>query len=416
MKIETIYEKTSEYIRSSWRKAVKKHDVDKDFVMPCDYVPPCVDGGFFNLYYWDTYFTNLGLLEDGEAELARGNIEDLIFCLYKFGCVPNMCRGNGATYASQPPLLFMMIKDYYEYMRDLDFLRKGYDALTLEYRFWMEKRLSPSGLNRYGSNFDYAAIDPDLSGFSERMHCDFNAYPREQKVAIALDRNAEGESGHDYTPRFFGKAYETNPIDLNAYLYGFERDMSEFAAILGTGEQKLWADRADKRKTLINELCFDPETGAYFDYNFEENKRTGVYSGASYVPFVFGLPDDGRALETINERLIGKGGVFCCEKLPSDGLVYQWGYPNSWAPYNLYGFVANVRYGNRQAAGRIAKAWLDDVAGTFEKTGKLYEKYDGETGGAATVNEYGVPEMLGWTAGVFEKILAECKKAAAEEK
>ncbi|MFR6641122.1 MAG: trehalase family glycosidase [Christensenellales bacterium] len=59
----------------------------------------------------------------------------------------------------------------------------------------------------------------------------------------------------------------------------------------------------------------------------------------------------------------------------------------------------------------MAEFWLNDVAGTFEKTGKLYEKYDGEKGGAATVNEYGVPEMLGWTAGTFEKMLAEYKRA-----
>ena len=411
MKIKPIYEKTSEYVRASWNKAVKRRDVDPEFVMPCDYVPPCVDGDLINLYYWDTYFTNLGLIEDGETDLARGNIEDLIFCLYKFGCVPNMCRGNGATYASQPPLLFLMTKDFYVHTGDRDFLIKGYDALSLEYSFWTEKRSSPSGLNRYGSNFDYSAGDPDLTEFSRRMKRDFNVLPKEEKIAIALDRNAEGESGHDYSPRFFGRAYETNPVDLNSYLYGFERTMAEFSAILGRGEEEKWNALADKRKTLMDELCLDRETGVYFDYDFDKGERTGVYSGGSYLPFVFGLSDDTRALGLVNDRLIGKGGVFCCEKLPSDGLNYQWGYPNSWAPYNWFGFVANKRLGVAKTAYRIAEFWLNDVAETFEKTGKLYEKYDGEKGGAATVNEYGVPEMLGWTAGTFEKMLAEYKRA-----
>lgn len=137
-----------------------------------------------------------------------------------------MCRGNGATYASQPPLLFLMTKDFYVHTGDRDFLIKGYDALSLEYSFWTEKRSSPSGLNRYGSNFDYSAGDPDLTEFSRRMKRDFNVLPKEEKIAIALDRNAEGESGHDYSPRFFGRAYETNPVDLNSYLYGFERIMA----------------------------------------------------------------------------------------------------------------------------------------------------------------------------------------------
>ena len=409
MKIKPIYERTSDYIRASWREAVKRRDVDKNFVMPCDYVPPCVDGDLTNLYYWDTYFTNLGLLGDGETELARGNIENLIFCLYKFGCVPNMCRANGAAYASQPPLLFMMAKDYYECSGDKEFLKKCYSALGLEYCFWKEKRSSPTGLNRYGSNFDYSATEPDLSEFSRRMKRDFGALPREEKLAIALDRNAEGESGHDYTPRFFGKAYEINPIDLNSYLYGFELTMAEFSEILGAGDEKSWKRCASKRKALINKYCLDPETGVYSDYNFAEGKRTGVYCGASYLPFVFGLSRSGRALDLINERLVGEYGVFCCEKLPSDGLEYQWGYPNSWAPYNFFGFVANKRCGRTKVAERIASAWLENVSATFAATGKLYEKYDGEKGGAATVNEYGVPEMLGWTAGVFQKLLAECK-------
>ena len=88
------YEKTSEYIKKSWLSAVKKKDVDKNFLMPYDYIPPCVDGDLINLYYWDTYFTNLGLYEDGFGNYAYNNIKNLIFCLDKFGCVPNMCRAR----------------------------------------------------------------------------------------------------------------------------------------------------------------------------------------------------------------------------------------------------------------------------------------------------------------------------------
>jgi neutral trehalase len=46
--------------------------------------------------------------------------------------------------------------------------------------------------------------------------------------------------------------------------------------------------------------------------------------------------------------------------------------------------------------------WLNTVATEFEKGGKLYEKYDAVVGGKATINEYGLPEMLGWTAGIFQ--------------
>ena len=112
MEKKFLYEKTSEYIKNSWDYAIKQKDVDKSFILPFDYIPPCIDGDLINLYYWDTYFTNIGLINDGKVEFALNNIKNLIFCLRKFGCVHNMCRANGATYASQPPLLFLMVKDY----------------------------------------------------------------------------------------------------------------------------------------------------------------------------------------------------------------------------------------------------------------------------------------------------------------
>lgn len=406
------YKKTSEYIKRSWLSAVKKKDADKNFLMPYDYIPPCVDGDLINLYYWDTYFTNLGLYEDGLENYAYNNIKNLIFCLDKFGCVPNMCRANGATYASQPPLLFMMIRDYYRFTGDIVFLSDGYRALKKEYAFWMTKRSSETGLNRYGSNFDYSAGDPDLSDFSKRIGVDLSGLTRAEKTALALDRCAEGESGHDYTPRFCGRAYEVNPVDLNSYLYGFECAMSEFADILGKDktESDQWAEKAQLRKTLMDELLLDRASGVYFDYDFERKERNNIFSGANYLPYVFGITADKSALSSINARLVKKYGVLCCEELKNDGLTYQWGYPNSWAPYNYFAYEANRLCGNQTESINIATAWLDNISETFEKTGKLYEKYDAITGGAATVNEYGVPEMLGWTAGTFEKMFSELTK------
>lgn len=405
-----LYEKTSEYIKNSWDYAIKKKDVDKNFILPFDYIPPCIDGDLINLYYWDTYFTNLGLINDGKSEFALNNIKDLIYCLMKFGCVPNMCRANGATYASQPPLLFLMVKDYYDISKEQLFLSDAYDALKLEYVFWMSKRISETGLNRYGCNFDYNKSEPNLKDYSERVGLDISKLTSEQKKHIAINRVAEGESGHDYTPRFDGRAYEINPIDLNSYLYGFEKTMAEFSCVLKNNEQETWTKRAEKRKQLMDEYCLDKETGVYFDYDFVNKQRRNVFCGPCYLPFVFGITSDIHALNSVNDKLIAKYGVLCCEKLIDDGLTYQWGYPNSWAPYNWFGYLANSKNGNKKQAEIIIKAWLNNIAETFSKTGKLFEKYDAINGGVATVSEYGTPEMLGWTAGTFEKLLDLYKK------
>ncbi len=151
---------------------------------------------------------------------------------------------------------------------------------------------------------------------------------------------------------------------------------------------------------MLNEFCLDEETGVYFDYDFQNKARTNIYCVACYLPFVFGINGNKEALNRINERLILAHGVSSCEKLSVKG-VYQWGYPNAWAPHQFWAFKANENCDNRPIARLIAEKYLDNVASTYDKKGVLFEKYDGHLGGEATVNEYKVPEMLGWTAGVY---------------
>lgn len=392
---------TSEYIKKSWAGAVKKKDVDPNFIMPYDYIPPCVDGDLINLYYWDTYFTNKGLYIDGLDEYAFGNIQNLRFALNKFGCVPNMCRANGADYASQPPLLFLMVKDYYARHENKEWLAGAVADLEKEYDFWMTKRTTPTGLNRYGCNYDYENGDCDISYYAGRVGLDASSFTREQKIECNINRICEGESGEDHTPRFSNRAFYVAPIDLNCYLYAFECTLAEFCRICGK-DYKIWQNRAENRLALIVKYCFDEESGLFFDYDYEKGVRTGVYCAACYLPFVFGISNDKTALSAVNAELVLPHGVASCQKVKDDGCVYQWGYPNSWAPHNFWAYEANKAVGLTETAEKIRKTYLDTLSTEFVSSGKLYEKYDGEKGGKSTVNEYGLPEMLGWTAGVYE--------------
>lgn len=401
-----LEQKTHEYIKNSWLKAVKKSDCDKNFIMPYDYIPPCVDSAFTNLFYWDTYFTNLGLYNDDMAKYAFQNIEDLKFCLRKFGCVPNICRANGAMHASQPPLLFLMVEDYFNYSLDIEWLRDSYDALKTEYDFWQTKRKAPNGLNRYWRNYDCETLGADsgwIQWYARRHGEHILQLSEKEKIQLQTHKTAEGEGGEDHTPRYGGQAGDINPIDLNAYLYGFEKTMARFATILQNGENTVWDNRAKQRATLIQTYCYDENTGVYFDYNYKTGKRTGIYCSACYIPFIFGITSDKKALQKINERLIHAHGVTPCQEMPPDGDIYQWGYPNTWAPNNWWAYLANERVGEYGTVHTIINTYLNTISLEFEKSGKLYEKYDAVNGGKATVNEYGVPEMLGWTAGVFSR-------------
>ena len=395
-------EKTSEYIKASWHSAVKRRDAN-GFALPFDYVPPCIDGELTDLYYWDTYFTNLGLFCDGLDRYAIGNIENLKFCLRREGKVPNMCRENGAELASQPPLLSMMVADAYERTQDKAFLQDSFEALLQEYTFWMTERISPNGLNRYGTNCRAEERLKEVAfSYAARVGKDISAYSDGEKIACAKNCIAEGESGEDHTRRFFGAALDINPIDLNCHLYTFERNMARFSDILENGQSGTWLARAQERLGKIRAHCYDAETGVYFDYNYVSGKRTGIYCAACYMPYVAGICSDREALDKINQRLLRPHGVVSCEELPPNGETYQWGYPNVWAPHNYFAYLANLRAGNGAVAQEIVGRYLLVVADTFEAHGKLYEKYDALAGGKALVNEYGTPEMLGWTAGVYQ--------------
>ena len=48
------------YIKEGWAKARTKGK-EEDLDMPFPYVPPNIGGLFRTLFYWDTYFTNVGL-------------------------------------------------------------------------------------------------------------------------------------------------------------------------------------------------------------------------------------------------------------------------------------------------------------------------------------------------------------------
>lgn len=398
--------KAHAYVQDTWLKALKKGDGDKNFVLPYDYIPPCVNTGFTTLFYWDTYFTNLGLYSDGLAKYAFQNVEDLKFALRKFGCVPNCCRANGAMHASQPPLLYLMVRDYFEYSQDIEWLKDSYDALKIEYTFWQTKRMAPNGLNRYWRNYDCEALGAEegwIRWYARRHGSHILELSEEEKITLQTHKTAEGEGGEDHTPRYGGKAGDINPIDLNAYLYGFENTMSTFAKVLQNGEDVVWNSRAKQRLALIKKYCYDKETGVYFDYNYKTGARTGIYCGACYLPYVVGITKNKKALKQINQRLVYKHGVVSCQIMPPDNDVYQWGYPNSWAPNNWWAYLANYNAGNYHIAKTIAQNYLNTISAEFEQSGKLYEKYDAVVGGKSTVNEYEMPEMLGWTAGVFSR-------------
>src|SRR5512137_1974915 len=98
--------KVMAHIRTAFPHTIKEQKEDQGDILglPHPYTSPCVKEGFQQLFNWDTYFINLGLLRMGLQAQAKNNIDDLLFLVEKFGSVPSASRRSMAN-RSQTPFL-----------------------------------------------------------------------------------------------------------------------------------------------------------------------------------------------------------------------------------------------------------------------------------------------------------------------
>lgn len=376
------------------RKNVK--DDDTRIGLPHPYIVPCAESCFNELYYWDTYFTNKALFALGNMEQAKNNLKNILYLVERYGYMPNGSR-TFFLKRSQPPYAVLMADDIYRATGDLGFLKSAFVALKKEYEFWMTKRISENGLNHYDCEEDQKAC----AAFYQ--DCVVG------RISVDVSRNAEeagrhyfaeAESGWDFNPRFNGYCADHNPVDLNSNLYLYEKLFSEYEVLLGEGDGKAWEERVRVRAEKMNELLWDGVAGVYKDYNCKTNKRSETISAASFQPYFAGvagkLQRDG--VLKLLDSLEGEWGIYATEQTDKK---YQWAYPNVWAPCQYIAAEGLSRYGYEKEAARIAQKYTALIEKNFAAYGKLFEKYNGVTGDIDAVSEYGTPEMLGWTAGVY---------------
>ena len=127
----------AEHIDRLWPVLTRKPRQHPEFSsllpLPHDYVVP--GGRFTELYYWDSYFTMLGLDESGHCELLRSMADNFAYLIDTYGHVPN---GNRSYYLSrsQPPV-FALMTDLFEESgvhRASDYLPQ----LRKEHAFWTD--------------------------------------------------------------------------------------------------------------------------------------------------------------------------------------------------------------------------------------------------------------------------------------
>jgi alpha,alpha-trehalase len=396
----------SDFIKNNWQNTIRFHPKDSTtiFGLPKPYNVPCIDGAFQEMYYWDTYFTNLGLIRNGLVEQAKYNCDNILFMVDRFGY---MLNGNRTWFLnrSQPPYLSMMVRDVYEVTKDTAWLATCMPGLEKEYDFWTLKRNTPVGLSHYSSSGTNADKMDAFFGAATRLGKNFDTSAIQsvsERLTIGAHLLAECESGWDYNPRFHDRCEDFCPLDLNCNLYMYEMNFSYFGSQLKHNDTLKWINLANNRKALINKYLYNPSDGLFYDYDYVNNKHSVIYSAAIFNTMWAKIASEKQAESIISNlsKLEYKFGIATCEP-GTRKYNYQWDYPNGWACLQYIAVKGLANYNYTDDAKRIAYKYLLTVSLNFNKTQNLWEKYNITDGSINVSNEYEMPTMMSWTAGTF---------------
>lgn len=385
--------------------------------LPYPYVVP--GGRFRELYYWDSYFTMLGLKRSGRQDLIDAMIGNFGSLIDRFGHIPNGTRTYYLS-RSQPPFFYLMTGLSADRSRQAIERRNAW--LRAEHAFWMagEGRLAPgqayrrvvrlpdgSLLNRY---WDDRSVPRDES-WREDVEVAKSA-PLRRPEAIYRDIRAAAESGWDFSSRWFrdGRtlaSIQTTrivPIDLNSLLYGMERQIAANCRTLADRRcAREFGSRADARRRAIEGHLWNP-AGYYADYELDPGRVSSARTAAMAYPLFTGVASVRRARLTAAalQDLIAPGGLLT--SLSATGQ--QWDAPNGWAPLQWIAFSGLRAYGHSTAADRIRSGWLTTVEREYQASGRLVEKYDVQQARSGGGGEYMLQDGFGWTNGVVAELMA----------
>ena len=375
-------------------------DGDAYFGLPKPYSVPTPGCTFREMYYWDSYFTNIGFLAVGNVEQAKNNVENILYMIDRFGYMPNGSRTR-YLYHSQPPFFAQMAKEIYEADGDRDFLSRAYHAMKKEWNYWVSNRSFDNGLAHYG----FLATDHNLQETRREAWKRRTGLEPDADIRVNVGNFIGGcESGWDCNPRWESHAYLYACPDLNALLWNLEQRLAEFAQILGESDGDYWQELADKRRELMNRYLWNEARGFFADRHAETNCFGSLFSVAAFYPLYVGMATKEQAALTVQKLSLLEHpyGITPCEKYDGEG-TFQWAAPNMWPCLQWMVIGALERYGYHEEALRLAKQYVDLIEKVEVETGQLWEKYNADTGSTDVAGEYKMPPMMGWTAGIYLK-------------
>ncbi len=414
-----------EHITRLWpvltRKADQQEPRSSLIPLPHDYVVP--GGRFSEVYYWDSYFTILGLQTEKRYDLIGNMVKNFAHLIDTYGFIPNANRNYYLT-RSQPPFFSLIVRtlEAYDSMAASTYL----DAMVSEYEFWMNGIDSLAGegdavyhvvmmadgtvLNRY--------FDKGNTPRPESYREDYTLaqqHPGDDEK-LYRDLRAAAASGWDFSSRWFADRNSLTtihttdivPVDLNCLMAHLEKMIAKGYALRGqSAEADVFNQRAERRQAALLTYFWDPEEKFFFDYDYVKGERCEVRSLAGIFPLFFQMVSGDIAAgvsEVIARDFLKPGGVVTSVNKTGQ----QWDAPNGWAPLQWMTYKGLMNYRIDALAGEIRKRWLQQNERVYEATGKMMEKYNVmDTTLIGGGGEYPNQDGFGWTNGVALKLLSE---------
>ncbi|CAF1365819.1 unnamed protein product [Adineta steineri] len=394
--------------------------------LPYPYIVP--GGRFGEIFYWDSYFTMLGLSTlPNKLNLIENMIDNFAYLIDKYSFIPN---GNRTYFLSrsQPPFFACMIDLLANLNSNPSNIRQKYlSHLYKEYLFWMKgkDKLNQNQIfNQHVVRINDDIIlnryyDPLTKPRPESFPKEENECKRAKEIfgitaeIFYFHNRAACESGWDFSSRWFKdkKSKESNhcgeivPIDLNCLIYFLEYILSiTYKEINNTELSQLFEQLANSRKQTIQTLFWSNEENFFFDYDPINQCQKQILSLAACYPLFFNIATKEQAhhvYQRLEKDFLKNGGLITT--LENTGQ--QWDSPIGWAPLQWIAFKALQNYGYQQLANQIRSRWLNLNDQIYKQTGKMTEKYnvvDQTEGGGGN---YPLQDGFGWTNGVYLRLL-----------
>jgi alpha,alpha-trehalase len=393
--------------------------VDSLLPLTTRYVVP--GGRFRELYYWDSYFTMVGLQASGRHDLVADMIENFAGLIDRYGHIPNGARTYQLS-RSQPPFFAAMVALQAEHAGEGALIAR-LPQLEREHDFWMSgaanlargaayrrvvRLADGTVLNRYWDDLD---IPRDEAYVEDTEAAKAGSRPHAE---VYRDLRAAAESGWDFSSRWLvgGKDLSATrttdflAVDLNSLLYQLELTIARGCRAARRAEcERDMTARSSSRKSAMLRLMWNEKLGAFVDYDFRSSARSERVTAATAYPLFVGVAsrDQARRVARALERdLVKPHGL----ATTTEDTGQQWDAPNGWAPLHWIAISGLRRYGEPALAAKIASGWVAENARVYCKTGKLVEKYNVRDAGAGAGGEYPVQDGFGWTNAVLIKLLA----------